>query len=306
MVRKVRGKKRAKLIARCGLIFFILVWISFFCPSLKAAILVYYRYHIVQKGENLWNISKRYGVSVNEIKKKNNLRSDRIYPRQKLIIPIKVKGIYHPVKRYETLWRICKTYGVSMEKVISLNRLQDPNHIMPGQRLFIPGASKVKKIDIPKEIIAAGKKDATSTPPEEDKIQPSPTFGETVKGKGFLIWPLEGKAVSYRRRDFGIDILAPEGTSVVAPAKGKVYYSGLLRNYGWTIIIEHQELGLYTCYMYNSVNLVKKGDLVEKGQPIARIGKSGTAKEAMLHFEVRRAKDGKPMDPLEYLPSDYK
>jgi len=234
-------------------------WTGFFCQFLNAAVLTYYRYYIVQKGDSLWEIGRQYNVTVTEIKKKNNLRTSKIYPGQKLIIPVKVKGVYHTVKKHETLWRICKTYKVSMEEVISLNRLSDPDHIVAGQK------------------------------------------------KGILIWPVDQKVKpqEYRKSEFGIDIIAPEGTTIVAPARGKVYYSGLLRNYGWTIIIEHQEIGIYTCYMYNMVNLVEKGDVVEQGEPIAKVGKSG-AGEAMLHFEVRRAKDGKPVDPLDFLSSESK
>ena len=138
---------------RLIVVIFTLLWLSWFCPSSLAATLIYYRYHIVQRGDTLYEISKQYRVSIKEIKKKNNLRSDRIYPGQKLIVPIKVKGVYHQVKRYETLWRISRVYGVSMEEVIRLNRLSNPEHIRVGQRLFIPGASKVIDIDIPEEII---------------------------------------------------------------------------------------------------------------------------------------------------------
>jgi len=296
-------KGRSKILTGIWAVIFILLWVSFLCPSLEAAILTYYRYYIVQKGDSLWDIGKQYGVSIKDIKRKNNLRTDRIYPGQKLIVPIKVKGVYHEVKRYETLWRICKTYKVSMEEVISLNRLRDPEHIMPGQRLFIPGATKVKKVEIPEKTSIAKKESNPLPEAEKDVIKFSPSLKKTIKRKGLLIWPVKEGIQAYRKSEFGIDIIAPEGTTIIAPAKGKVYYSGLLRNYGWTIIIEHSEIGVYTCYMHNSINLVKKGDMVEKTQPIARIGNSGTTKEIMLHFEVRRAKDGKPIDPLEFLPS---
>jgi len=269
---------------------FILLWLSWFCSSSQAATLIYYRYHIVQKGDTLYDIGKQYGVSIKEIKKKNNLRSDRIYPGQKLIVPIKIKGIYHQVKRYETLWRICKTYRVSMEKVIRLNRLSNPDDIKVGQRLFIPGATRVIDIDIPEEIIVGRR---LNTRAEQKR-----SVSEKPEKKGSLIWPIEGKISEYRHNDFGIDILAPEGTIIIAPAEGKVYFSGWLRGYG----IEHEELGLYTCYMHNSVNLVEVVDVVKKGNPVAKIGNTVSAEEIKLHFEVRRAEDGKPVDPLDYLP----
>jgi murein DD-endopeptidase MepM/ murein hydrolase activator NlpD len=281
---------------RLIVVIFILLWLSWFCPSSLAATLIYYRYHIVQRGDTLSDIGKQYGVPYQEIKKKNNLRSDRIYPGQKLIVPIKIKGVYHQIKRYETLWRISRAYKVSMEEVIRLNRLSNPEHIKVGQRLFIPGASKVIDIDIPEEIIIGRKLNT--------RVEQKRGVSEKSEKKESLIWPVEGKITEYRYSDPGpgIDILAPEGTVIVAPAQGKVYFSGWLRGYGRTIIIEHEELGLYTCYMHNSVNLVEEGDVVKKGDPVAKIGNTGTTEEIMLHFEIRRAEDGKPVDPLDYLP----
>jgi len=300
MIDKRKFSFRGKLIIAV----FLLIWISLLCSSLEAATLTYYRYHIVRRGDSLWIISQQYGISIEEIKRKNDLRTDRIYPDQKLIIPITIRGVYHEVKPQETLWRICRAYGVSMEEIIYLNRISDPNYIMPGQKLFIPGATEIKEVEIPREIIAP-KETEISPPVPEDIVKPPPSVNEAVRGKGFLIWPINGDITDYRRSSTGIDIFAPPGTRIVAPAKGVVYFSGWLRNYGRAIIIEHAELGLYTCYMHNSVNLVEKDDFVEQGQPIAIIGDTGIAERIMLYLEIRRATDGRPLDPLEYLPSSF-
>ncbi|RLE12814.1 hypothetical protein DRI96_03960 [Candidatus Aerophobetes bacterium] len=273
-----------------------------FSHLLQAATFTYYRYYIVQKGDTLYDISKEYGVSIKTIKRKNNLRSDRIYPNQKLILPITVKGVYHVVKKYETLWRICKAYKVNIDDVIRLNRISDPGYIRVGQKLFIPGAKKVVKISIPekialnKEVNAAIAKRKKG---EESSSTPSP---KVIAGRGSLIWPVKSNVFKYEKKSFGIDIFAPAETRIIAPARGKIYFSGWLRGYGKTIIIEHSQLGLYTCYMHNSLNLVKKGDVVEKGETIAVIGNTGTVDKTVLHFEIRRADDGKPVNPLDYLP----
>lgn len=308
----MRGVRKSKPRGKFLAVFFLLIGISLFPFSSKAATLTYYRYHIVRKGESLWEIGEQYSVSVKSIKKKNNLGTDRIYPRQKLIIPIKIKGIYHEVKKHEYLWRICKTYGVSMEEVVYLNNLSDPDHLVPGQKLFIPGASEVRQVKIPEEIIASGGKD-TSSPHQQDIIQPPPSAKQSVKGKGFLIWPVVKEGVKgYEANNSGIDIFASEGTTVIAAAEGKVVFSGVLREFGSVlmkaILIRHKKLGLFTLYYYymsNSINLVKKGDPVKQGEPIAKVGIDSSGEEIVLHLEVRRAKDGKSMDPLEYLPSDF-
>ena len=80
---------------------------------------------------------------------------------------------------------------------------------------------------------------------------------------------------------------------------GVVAYAGNeLRGYGNLIIIKHDATYL-TAYAHNRALMVKEGDAVTKGQKIAEMGNSDSDR-VMLHFEVRR--QGKPVDPLKYLP----
>jgi len=115
------------------------------------------RRHIVERGENLTLISKRYGVSVTEIKKINNLTSDKIFPGQPLWIPW--KGIWHTVREGECLELIAKAYakaiGISTREMIAeiknANWLPNPNMLVTGKKLFIPGAKKELKIKVPRK-----------------------------------------------------------------------------------------------------------------------------------------------------------
>jgi lipoprotein NlpD len=97
----------------------------------------------------------------------------------------------------------------------------------------------------------------------------------------------------------GIDIGGNAGDPVLAAADGEVVYagSGLLR-YGNLIIIKHTERFL-SAYAHNRALLVGEKDKVKQGQKIAELGSSGVDRN-MLHFEIRL--DGKPVDPLGYLP----
>ena len=84
----------------------------------------------------------------------------------------------------------------------------------------------------------------------------------------------------------------------VAVADGKVVYSGNgLAGYGNLIIIKHSETYL-SAYAYCQERLVEEGTLVKAGKQVARMGQKDDV--AMLHFEIRR--NGKPVDPLKYLP----
>jgi lipoprotein NlpD len=97
----------------------------------------------------------------------------------------------------------------------------------------------------------------------------------------------------------GIDIAGESGQPVVAAANGRVVYVGSgLVGYGRLIIVKHNE-SLLSAYGHNSKLLVAEGDHVAAGQTIANMGSSGTNR-TMLYFEIR--KDGKPVNPMQYLP----
>lgn len=97
----------------------------------------------------------------------------------------------------------------------------------------------------------------------------------------------------------GVDLAKTHGSNVYAVAPGRVITSGWLSGYGNTVVIAHTPT-LSTLYAHNSENLVKAGDTVKAGQVIARVGMTGTATGPHLHFEVRE--NGKPVDPMPYLP----
>lgn len=116
-------------------------------------------------------------------------------------------------------------------------------------------------------------------------------------------WPGNGKVVgTYVSGDQtrqGIDIAGKAGDSVQAAADGDVVYSGNgLLGYGELIIVKHNASFL-SAYGHNRRRLVQEGDKVHGGQQIAEMGSSASAREE-LHFEIR--KNGKPVNPLDYLP----
>jgi len=103
---------------------------------------VFWRWHIVQKGETLSSIGKKYGVAVHILKEVNSLRSNRIKPDMRLLIPSRkdigstTERIIHVVRKGETLYRIALKYNTSVEKIKEWNNLRD-NLIYPGKRLVI-------------------------------------------------------------------------------------------------------------------------------------------------------------------------
>ena len=120
------------------------------------------------------------------------------------------------------------------------------------------------------------------------------------------MWPVRGTlitpfgAVADKIISKGIDIKAPEGAGVRASRSGKVVYRDqYLKGFGKTVILDHGD-NYETVYSYNSDILVNVGDQVAQNTVIAKVGRTGRAKEATLHFEIRR--DGEPQNPFYYLP----
>jgi len=285
---KRRGAVFALTVVLSSFVLLINAWSSSVPPS---------RVYTVRPKDTLSAISRRYGISLEQILEINGLSlREKIYPGQKLLIPYKM-GVWHPVKKYETLWRIARTYGVSLEEIKQANRLSS-NEIKVGQKLFIPKVTEVKPIKIPDYLLSEKK-----AIPEKKVLSP-PEPIDTPEEKLFLLWPVEGEVIGYfgDKGNKGIDIAAPEGTTVVAPANGVVELAGYGKEPGNLLMIKHGKEGLITVYTYLSSWLVKKGDRVKEGDPIAKVGITGTAKNPCLHFEVRKIETVEPVNPLDYLP----
>lgn len=194
------------------------------------------------------------------------------------------RGVYHTVKRRETLWRIAKTYGVNLQTLAEINNIDDPAQIKVGQKLFIPGATKIKTIIVDLE-------DTSSLPP-------------IMKKKDFFSWPVQGKVVSQfgvhdGLRHEGIDIAAPLGTPIKAAREGVVVYEGSLKGYGNLLILRHEN-DFKTVYAYNHVNLVSVGRKVQRGEAIAKVGNTGRYPDSRLHFQIRDKDEAR--NPIFFLP----
>jgi murein DD-endopeptidase MepM/ murein hydrolase activator NlpD len=97
------------------------------------------------------------------------------------------------------------------------------------------------------------------------------------------------------RMHTGVDFPAPEGTPVLAAGSGVVTITRWVDGYGNIVAIKHT-LGVSTLYAHLSAFLVREGERVAVGQPIARIGSTGASTGPHLHFEVRVR--GAAVDPL--------
>jgi murein DD-endopeptidase MepM/ murein hydrolase activator NlpD len=122
-----------------------------------------------------------------------------------------------------------------------------------------------------------------------------PCTGVVTSGFGFR----RLSANSHRGRlHKGMDIAAPIGTPILAPADGKVVFAGTKGGYGNTVIIDHGD-HVHTLFAHISFIEVSEGETVKKGQEISRVGITGHSTGPHLHYEVRI--DGQPVNPEKYL-----
>ena len=205
----------------------------------------------------------------------------------------------HIVSRGETLYSIAWQYGQDVRDVAQWNNIRAPYTIYPQQALRVapPVQASAHK--------SAGAH--THSAPAARKTQQSASkTARSVTNSTQKIswqWPTNGTIINrFSATDSGkkgLGIAGQSGQPIYAAANGSVVYAGsALRGYGQLVIIKHDET-YFSAYAHSNRLHVREDQAVKKGQHIADMGDSGTDR-VMLHFEVRR--DGKPVDPLQYLP----
>lgn len=123
---------------------------------------------------------------------------------------------------------------------------------------------------------------------------PVPGYSRISSPYGYRIHPI----FNTKKMHTGIDIPAPTGTPTVSIDSGKVIFAGTKSGYGNTVMIQHDD-GKVTLYAHNSALTVSEGQIVKKGQVVAKIGSTGNSTGPHLHFEVRI--NGKHVNPVQYI-----
>lgn len=251
--------------------------------------------------------------------------------------PVVTTGQY-VVRPGDTLFSIAFRYGWDYKALAARNGITPPYTIRPGQAIRFDGrssgpapaagttvvastpSSSIKTTIIKRPLDSTGKPiaapattaPATTTPattPTTPSVAPVvattapaqvPPAGRSTAG---WAWPangvLIGKFASNGSLNKGVDIAGDLGQPVFAASDGSVVYAGSgLRGYGELVIIKHNDTYV-SAYGHNRRLLVREGQQVKVGQTIAEMGSTGTDR-VKLHFEIRR--QGKPVDPLQFLP----
>lgn len=237
--------------------------------------------HVVAAGETLMGIANRAEVPRVLIAEANGLRPPyTLRVGQKLKIP---RTRRHKVARGETGFIIAYNYAVPWRAIAVANGIDPEAPIRPGQTLLIP------------TIIEQSTPAASTSSPAPD-----------APAARRFAWPLTGPIRrGYTARPSssyhdGLDITAREGTAVRAAAAGKVIFAAMEpRQFGNLVVVDHGD-GWHTAYAFLSRITVKRDEEVRRGERIGLVGRTGLAKGAELHFEVRR--NERPVDPRAQLP----
>ncbi|WP_225721774.1 peptidoglycan DD-metalloendopeptidase family protein [Candidatus Vallotiella sp. (ex Adelges kitamiensis)] len=205
---------------------------------------------------------------------------------------------YYRVKLGDTLYRIALENEQNYRDIAAWNNLKNTSPIEINQLLRVspPG------INVAASLPSIG--NTTNLAPSHDSASiiasiPIQTDA-SVKNINF-VWPICGLVLSPfdKLKNKGLNLIGAFGATIKASEDGRIVYAGDgLHGYRNLIIIKHDEQYL-TAYAHNGILLVKEGDFVIKNQVIAEMGGVNSDK-AILHFEIR--KQGKPIDPMNYLP----
>ncbi len=216
---------------------------------------------------------------------------------------------WYRVKPTDTLYSIAWRYDLDYRDLARWNGIAEPYAIHPGQdlQLFGPkdsvagadtGQARTARPGV--KTTPAAPSSSTRKPPAKVVVKPlQPEYSKVLRWS----WPVDGALLtrfSLKQLDrHGIDIAGEIGQPVRAAESGKVVYSGNgLSGYGNLVIIKHNDRYL-SAYAHNRRLKVKEGQIVRRGETIATLGR-GRDGVARLHFQIR--KNGKPVDPLKYLP----
>lgn len=237
------------------------------------------------------------------------------------------EGIY-VAQRGDTLQNVALAFGVDQKDLARWNGIAEPTALIPGQTLRVTPPPEVATAS---PITRSGQAEVRPLPPPGASTPgapaPSPpaSLPPTVPPPAIppvaaapptappepsrapssslpWLWPTSGKVIETfdDPRNKGIDIAGNEGAPVQAAADGEVVYVGsAVRGYGNLVIVRHSD-DFITAYAHNRKVLVAEKQSVKRGQPIAELGRSD-ADRPKLHFEIRH--QGKPVDPLKYLPA---
>lgn len=254
--------------------------------------------HVLQKGETLYGISRKYNVPAEAIMSWNNIDNpDKLKAGQKLKIP----DLY-TVQKGDTLYGIARKIGIPVETLLSANQLNNNSKLKAGESLYIPSSAKgtvpekntVAKAPSPStpEPTVSAEKELVSKKPLED-----PRAFEKKKVDTSIIWPVAVKDISYLSgKIYGVSITSGVGEKVTTISSGTVLSTGPYRGFGQVVFMQSKTGYIYVYGGLDAISL-KPGQTLSFGDEIGTLGADSLSGTPRLYFMVYN-KDI-PIDPAK-------
>jgi lipoprotein NlpD len=260
-------------------------------------------FYVVKKGDTLYRVALDHGLDYKELAAWNNIENaSKLEVGQQLrIMPPEGLAVVKPVVAPAVVTMAVETPRAVGHNTDTLKREPKGGAVPYSEQALaqvraMEGGAAIAKSDPPKPADRPAEKPAVAS-------VPAVVGGDDVVD---WTWPAAGKVLAQfaeggagKEANKGLDISGRMGEPIQAAAAGKVTYVGSLRGYGDFLVVRHKG-DFISVYAHTSKILVKKDQVVGKGQKIAEIG-SSDADQPKLHFEIRQ-QGGKPIDPLKYLP----
>lgn len=248
--------------------------------------------HTVEKGETLYAISRRYGISVEDLCKANSMTASSIIKvGQKLTIPsgesgsavqksAERKNDVYTVQKGDTLYHIAKINGITVDELKKCNSLSSDSVLKVGQKLTIP----LTVID-------------TTTASLPDLPANDPRSYSTKKGDSSLTWPVKNPEVTYTKgKASGVRLSTQKNERVCAIRAGTVMYVGNYRGYGQVVFVQSKTGHIYAYSGLGSIS-VKKGDYVVFGDTLGSAGTDPITGDPQIMLMVYQKSN--PIDPAK-------
>lgn len=278
----------------------------------------------VEKGDTLYSISRKFQITVAELRAANNLtEKDVLKAGQKLTIPQddiataaalnsktdkvpqakeEVKTETYVVQKGDTLYSLARKNNMKVDELLALNGLDSNAVIKVGQKLKIKAAAS--PVSTTTTITATEPKKETTTAKTEttqtvtpSEVPDTRTYDEKHTVAANVTWPVKATKVTYRTGKIsGVTLTCKENEDVKSVREGTVMYVGLYRGYGQVVFIQ-SKTGLIYAYTGLGDVKVNKFDYVLSNDIIGTAGIDSISKTPQITFMVFQGST--PIDPAK-------
>jgi murein DD-endopeptidase MepM/ murein hydrolase activator NlpD len=254
---------------------------------------------IVESGDTLYSIGRKYNVSVEDLIAVNGIVNPReLREGMELTIP----GT-HVVRHGETLYGIARDRGISVADLCRMNGISENAILRVGQTLRVPEdqtfysaevAEAEEKAALEEEEGVADREQLDDNNVEDKGARAvEVSYNGITEGKE-ISWPHGGPRSSLNGKLKGTQIIGARGDEVVSVNSGEVVWVAPYRGYGTLVMVESMDHHIYA-YGGNELSYVEVGQKISAGTVIGRLGINPIEKTAKVFFFVY--KNGKPVDP---------